>query len=459
VRVFTILLIILLLFAGCSSTGTNMEKQDLEDHEPEVELSPYESIGFYMGIGDPLKALESFETAYSENPDSDKTKYLHSSLLLAVGHLDDARSILNSLILEDSNNIDVLFNMSFLEAMEGNTSAQEEQLKSILDVDTENAEALSYLGEIYLAEEKYEKAEEAFQQSIQLDKNNLVARVGYGNLLLRDKSYDKSIEQFDHVIATNPEYSFAYSDRSKAKAGLNDANGAIFDLTKAIELNDKYYWNYIDRGKLLLFLNDFEAAFYDFNTAIKIDPENFYAYVYRAGINNGRKDIEAAASDYNRVISLRPDYYYAYEPLALLEYIRGNYDSAAEWFKKTREKFPEDPAYILLEGISRYANGDKKSGIDVIKSSMSDISADSYFYDIARMFSEPGYDAYLVSKLSQENKLPLKSRVLFYVATYYKLMGKKGLANTYFLEVADAKIYGMFETDLAEYELDKILID
>ena len=109
-----------------------------------------------------------------------------------------------------------------------------------------NSKALSFLGEIYFTEKKYDKAEDAFQASIQIDEDNIVARVGYGNLLLRDKSYEESIEQFDHVVETNPDYSFAYSDRSKARSGLNDASGAIADLTKAIELNEEYYWNYID---------------------------------------------------------------------------------------------------------------------------------------------------------------------------------------------------------------------
>ena len=136
-----------------------------------------------------------------------------------------------------------------------------------------------------------------------------------------------------------------------------------------------------------------------------------------------------------------------------MEYMKGNYNRAAEMFDKTSKNFPEDPAYILLTGISKYSTGDKEGGIDLIKTAMNNIPSEGYFYDIARMFSEPGYDSYLVGKLTRETQIPLKARVLFYVATYYKLQGNARLATTYFLEVADAKIYGMFETDLAEHEL------
>ncbi len=254
-------------------------------------------------------------------------------------------------------------------------------------------------------------------------------------------------------METNPDYSFAYSDRSRAKASLNDANGAIEDLSRAIDLDPNFYWNYIDRGKLFIFANDPDSAFLDFDKAIRINPDFFYAYVYRGGINQENKDIEAAVYDYNKVIELRPDYYFVYESLAQIEYLRGNYTRAGEMFLNTSKNIPEDPAYILMAGISFYAAGDKNRGLDIIRASMDKMPRESYFYDIARMFSEPGYDAYLVSKISRETKRPLKARVLFYIATFYKIQGNNRLAKTYFLEVADAKIYGMFETALAENEI------
>lgn len=458
-KIFTPFLAVVILLASCATTAIVSEKTELGGKEPELELSPYVSIGFHMSIGDPLKALELFESAYSENPGSVETKILYSSLLLASGQFDVARSTLNEVLNKEPSNLKALFNISFLEGMAGNRVAQKKQLDLILEEDSENAEALSYLGEIFLTEKKYDKANDIFQKSIQIDEDNIVARIGYGNLLLREKLYEESIEQFDHVVDTNPDYPFAYSDRSKARAGLNDADGAIADLTKSIELNNEYYWNYVDRGKLLLFIDDMEGAFDDFDRAIEIDPDSFYAYVYRAGINQGKNNFNEAIYDYNKVIELRPDYYYAYEPLAIMEYMNGNYGRASEMFEKTSKNFPEDPAYILLAGISKYTMGDNVGALDIFRTAMDNMSREGYFYDIARMFSDPGYDSFLVRKLNRETSLPLKSRVLFYIATYYKLQGNAHLANTYFLEVADAKIYGMFETDLAEYELQNVITD
>ncbi|MCK5201698.1 MAG: tetratricopeptide repeat protein, partial [Spirochaetales bacterium] len=174
-RIFASYLAVVILLAGCATTTTVTEKHDLEEKELELELPPYESIGFCMSAGDPLGALELFETAYSENPDSAETKILHSSLLLTVGQLDEARSTLNEVLSEDSDNIEALFNMSFLEGMAGNAVAQEEQLNLILEIDSENAEALSYLGEIFLTEKKYDKAEDVFKKSIGIDEDNIVA--------------------------------------------------------------------------------------------------------------------------------------------------------------------------------------------------------------------------------------------------------------------------------------------
>ena len=67
-RIFASFLAAIVLLAGCATSPRVEETQQLKEKELEMELTPYESIGFYMSVGDPLKALKSFETAYSKNP-------------------------------------------------------------------------------------------------------------------------------------------------------------------------------------------------------------------------------------------------------------------------------------------------------------------------------------------------------------------------------------------------------
>ena len=52
-----------ILLTAC--TTVDKDEIDQKEDQLEVEIGPYESISFYLSVGDPLKALEAFETAYS----------------------------------------------------------------------------------------------------------------------------------------------------------------------------------------------------------------------------------------------------------------------------------------------------------------------------------------------------------------------------------------------------------
>lgn len=442
---------LILLMAGC------VTQKPLQKSKPaKTELPPYESIGFYIHAGDPKKALKAFEKAYSVHPDSTETKNLYSSLLLTVGKIKEAESVILETLKREPENTDALYNLAMLENIKGKTQDETHTLTKILSINPKDTRALSSLGELQLAHKEYKQAEINFTKSLKIKSDDIVAQSGYGNLLLREKKYKKAVSRFNKVIEKNPDYSFAYADRSKAKSGLNDAKGALDDLNKAVELDPEYYWNYIDRGKLLTFLGKKIDAIRDFSKAITINPGYFYAYVYRAGLYKDTGKTSLAMKDYEQVFKLRPDYYFIYEPLAVLEYLKQNYVKAAEFFKKAMEQWPEEPSYFLMTGISLESAGEKKEAENFFRKKIASLPGGSYYYDIARMFIEPGFDNYLIAKLSHEKKVQLKTRILFYIATYYKLHGHIPLAKKYFLEVVDAGIYGIFETDLAENEVKGI---
>jgi len=437
--------------AGCVT-----QKPVQKSKPSKTELPPYQSIGFYIHAGDPKKALETFEKAYSVHPDSIKTKNLYSSLLLTVGKIKEAESVILETLAREPENTDALYNRAMLENIKGNTQAETNTLTKILTINPKDTRALSSLGELQLAHKQYKQAEKNFTTSLKINSDDLAAQSGYGNLLLREKKYKKAVSQFDKVIEKNPDYSFAYADRSKAKSGLNDAKGALEDLNKAVELDPEYYWNYIDRGKLLTFLGNSNDAIRDFSKAITINPGYFYAYVYQAGLYKDAGKNSLALRDYEQVFKLRPDYYFIYEPLAVLEYLKQNYVKASEFFQKAMERWPEEPSYFLMTGISLESAGEKKKAENFFRNKIASLPGGSYYYDIARMFIEPGFDKYLIEKLNHEKNAQLKTRILFYIASYYKLQGHIPLAKKYFLEVADAGIYGIFETDLAENEVKEI---
>lgn len=451
-------IILISFFTGCA--GVQPEKEAPREEEPAaiLEVEPYESISASMSAGNPEEAVEKFEEAYSENPESIETQLLYSSLLITTGQVKKAEAAVKRVLEREPDNTDALYNLALINGMKNNREAQKALLEKVVSLDSTNAAAHAALGELLLEDQKLDEAEEQFEKSIQHDEDNFVARTGYGHVLLRKEQYAEAEEQLDEAVRIQPDYPFAYVDRAKARSGTGNINGALEDLSAAIELDPDHYWNYIDRGKLYLHVGNMEAALGDFSRAIEIDPEYFLGYVYTAGILHDQGKKEEAFEGYRKLISLREDYYPAYEPLALIAYSREMYNEAAVYFRKHYERNRKDHGHALMAGISYLFAGEKEKGIEYIKAHMDTMPRETYMYDIARLFTEKRYDNYFTAKIVNEENITIRIRALFYLATYYKLNGEVSLANTYFLEVEDANIYGLYETDLAIEELsDKIV--
>ncbi|MFW6344076.1 MAG: tetratricopeptide repeat protein, partial [Sediminispirochaetaceae bacterium] len=219
-----------------------------------------------------------------------------------------------------------------------------------------------------------------------------------------------------------------------------------------------HYWNYVDRGKLRLFVGNHEGALEDFNRAVEINPDYFLAYVYRAGLHDEKDRLEKALEDYKRVYEDKPDYYPLYQPAAVIAYIKEDYKTAREMFLRMYERFPDEYAAGLMVGICDYFAGNKDRADSFLDREMGNWPRDGHFYHLARLFtSRSEYDSVVLDKIDEEKKPPRRARALFYLGTYYKLQGKESLANTYFMEVSDAAIYGLFENRIVDHELEGVI--
>lgn len=488
----SMILIFTALFIGCAGfpkgpgsavpPETEPETQkEAQEEAPQLEVDPYQAISSSMAAGDPQKALDDFEQAYSDDPDSPETQLLYSSLLISVGKAAEAEATLEKLLArpeaqaagrsaaqassqegaqtaaqeaaQADSRIDALYNLALAKGMQGKRGEQAALLKEVLEKDPNHAPAYATLGEIYLEKKELDQAQLQFQKSIEADPDNFIARTGYGHVLIQKKKYEEAVEQLDKAVELKPDYPFSYVDRSKAKSSSGDINGALADLTEAIKLDRNHYWNYIDRGKLRLYVGNVEGAYEDFDRAVDLRPDYFLGYVYRGGANDDLDHIEAALSDYRTVSELRRDYYPVYQPFALLAYEQEQYREAARAFQKHYERYSKDHGHAIMAAVSYYFAGETDKGHAYLKKHMNDLPRDTYMYDIARTFIENGYDSYLLTKINSESKVTIKTRALFYAAVYYELQGNLGLARKYYLEVDEANIYGLIETRLAESKL------
>ena len=449
--------------SGAPGESEPADSQPIPEPEPvpvQEELPPpqdlYAGIREAMEAGNAELAITEFEYVSAQLPDDIGTKILFAGLLVAAGKTVEGRMRLVEILEEQPGNIDALYNLSLVEGMEGHYEEQLGLLEKIIAENPEDPRLYAEMGGIYLSNDQVNRAREAFESSLFFDPENEAALLGYGRVMLRIGKPEESIIYFDKVIEQNPDSSFAYMDRSRAKVEITDYFGAERDLTSSIELGSDFYWNYIDRGRIrLLVLDNVSGALEDFDKAVEMDGDFFYAYIYRAGILDRLDRRQEAIEDYLKILESRHDYYYVYAPLAALLYMEERWKEARRYFRKAYDFEKIEYGYPLMVALAYKKEGLENESDRYLRSVVASIPRDTLAYQMTRLFLEPGYDAYMTGSLSRETDLLMKYKMLFYLGSYYLLNGNVTLAQKYLLEVEDQAGQDLFERRLAMWELER----
>jgi len=173
-----------------------------------------------------------------------------------------------------------------------------------------------------------------------------------GIKLLQSQSYKKAAESFTDILdkATDDKLKkFCYISRAFSYNGLGEYEKAIFDFDKAIKLDPTDLASYIDRAKAKAYLNDFDGAKNDFGYVLTKDslgeqgqaafyylgiityqqgqyaqsikyydklivllPNNPELYFNRGAAKGMIMDVAGSIKDYDKAIEIKPDYTDAY---------------------------------------------------------------------------------------------------------------------------------------------------
>ncbi|MBI9104248.1 MAG: tetratricopeptide repeat protein [Spirochaetales bacterium] len=466
---FLVLLIAAVFFAfGCKTTPlseggspegtpenpvTPIEGGDIERPEPPEE-DTFLKVEESLLEGDTDAALETLDAYIEKEPEDLQTLVLKAALLMSDGEVVEARALLDRVLSEEPENIDALFQLSILEGWEGNRETQLALLEKISELDPENGDVLASIGDFHFLDKDYDEAEKAYMKALELEPANISALTGYGNLLMQKGDYDEAEERYDSIVEIYPSDPFVYGDRSRARIAQENYVGAEEDLSEAVDLSPNYYWNYVDRGKLRLNnLYNANTAIEDFNKAIALEPDYFYAYIFRAGILDDTGEIDKAISDYKKLIELKPDYYFAFRSLGILQYLKGEWEEARQNLMESFS-YEEDPGVLLLTAFTYFREDRDKEGKDFIKNILDSFPRDDHFYNIGRMAIDPGYEVFALKGIEEEQDMFVKTRMKFYVGALLQAMGGDSLAYTYYDDVRELNLLGMYERRIALKELE-----
>ncbi len=261
-KIFTIWLLIILLFAGCR---TGMPSDKLQEEFQNIEYAVLE------------------------------------------GKWNEVRTYSEKLLVRDQDNVIVHFVLSIAYYMEGKYELQEKQypwvLRDARNVDDivvwcenlvqrfpQNYYARFLLGSAYPIKDEMDKAIESYKKALEINPNLADAYAGLGAVYADIEQVDEAIRYFQKAIEINPTYIAAYLNLASTYEYNDQTDVAIAFYEKAIEINPAIAGAYISLGDLYLSKGDTDKAIKTYNKVIELEPGSELSIYAKEMIEKVRKD-------------------------------------------------------------------------------------------------------------------------------------------------------------------------
>ena len=406
--------------------------------------------------GDMKQALNSFEKlpeSYKDNPD---LNYLHASLLLSAGDVQKAAQKAAVLAKQNPENESIQLLNAMTAKAGGDNRKSIEIIRALLKKNPNNPDANAALANNFMLVRNFKQANLYFKKGLEGDAAHSACLFGYGQTSWYLDEVDKAKEAFIKLSVLEPKNDMAWAYLAKLSGEARDYVKASEYIQKAIAVNPDDYHHHLDAGSYYLGLEKPNEAEKAWTKAIKIEPDYFLAYTYRGGLRDEQGKYEEALDDYRNVIRCNPKYYYAYESAAMLAWRIENWDEALQGFLKASEMSSENTSYKLMISACYRKMGNQAANREYLSKAMRNMDRQSLDYLMLRLYYDDLGDGNVLNKVVNENSRTTKGKMLFYMALFYELTGKKSLANKIYLEVADMESPLFFEYRLTQWAVEKM---
>jgi len=183
-----------------------------------------------------------------------------------------------------------------------------EALPYVLDASRKRPQDLDImvlLGNGYASLGQIDQASTCYEAAIALRPDLIWLSFNRGVLELDRGNFRTAKEQFDRVIDSYPDEPNGLINRSLARMGMNDCNGAIADLDQALKLKDAPTRAYFIRSKAKALCKDDTGANKDLAEGLKAIPEDVQSWIARGVARLPLKPTEAL-KDFEKALLLDP---------------------------------------------------------------------------------------------------------------------------------------------------------
>ena len=414
-----------------------------------------EELQKHLMAGDINGAISLYKDIPENLKDDVDLKILESSLLLSVGRLEEAKTIVNELKNSGNNTIEVMEVNAEIANASGKLADIQKATDELLKADPANITANLILGNRWALKKKYKLACDYYRKVILKESSNEDGLFGYGQMSYYLGNLKESEKAFKKLAEVNPESDIAYQYLGKLAAEEENYKLSIENIQKAIALNPQNSDYYIDLGNYSRNLGRYDDAEKAWTKSIELAPDYFLGYTYRAGLYDEQNRTDEALADYKMVVKTNPKYYFAFEEIGILEFHKENWEEARKYFSKANE-ISESYAYKLMILATYIKQGKTFEMKQLSEKYMKPLDRNSLEYKMIRLYHDQGpvnAENAVAKDIEKETSKNKKGKMKYYLALYYDMKGSKSVAAEYYNQITKMQTPMFFEYRLTEWAL------
>jgi len=390
----------------------------------------------FLAKRDYNSALKLFDNL-PEHAASADISIIHASIYNAAGKPADAKRLANAIIAQDGRNTEAIMILADAAAVENKERERRQFLERVLSINANHARALNDLANINLKNQNLRGAATYFDRALAAEPENGESLVGRASVYRYNNDFRSAERLLNRAIGLYPQWARPLQERARLYKGAGYYGDALEDFAAAIEIEPYNYWILVDYGQTLMEINRKKEALEILNRAISVDPETFMAYVYSAALKDETGDYAGAETDYVKLTKLKPDYYFGFEALGIIRMRNKQWALARDAFLDAYKQAPKEYSYALLAAMNWMRAGRHSDPKQFLAQVLRTAPRDTLEYSMLRLYHDLSGDANVTTSIDSERNALTKSRMLYYLASFYDIRGSKNLAERYYLMVRD----------------------
>ncbi len=273
---------------------------------------------------------------------------------LLDGNYDEAELILDSVLQNDINSVDTVFDLGITFAKANRFKESLCIFSRLCPIKKDDVRIPYNLGLIYSFLGNHKLALEAYDLALNIKPDDIDTLINQGSTYIDIKNYVLALEVLEKAIQINSNIPEAWSNKGIALCNLYLYQDSINAYNEAIKLAPNYYEAWSNKSIPLNKLKQFSEATEACDKAISLKPDYVEAWSNKGNILHGLKHYNEAIIHFDKALSLNPDYAEAWSNKGVTLNVLKRYDDAIAHFDKALSLKHDNAEIWSAKGNSLY---------------------------------------------------------------------------------------------------------